>query len=155
MPSTSTLLRPPTIELEVLMWSRQLQKTRFDDYVALRFLSNAIFSLRAAQSSELGPTSRCQMALEGIYALCLGSIYLHGLLPLGQEGHRELVIQVATELMGLPMADRHQILAAKKQLEALTCDTVESLDEQDVRYMGAIGHKALSQAQHVYPDWFE
>lgn len=151
----STLLRPPTIELEVLKWSRQLQPTRFNDYVALRFLSNAIYSLRAAQSSELGPTSRCQMALEGIYALCLGSIYLHGLLPLGQEGHRELVIQVATELMGLPVAERHQILTAKKQLETLTCDAAESLDEQDVRFMGAIGRKALSQAQQAYPDWFE
>jgi len=96
-----------------LKWSRQLQPTRFNDYVALRFLANAIYSLRAAQSSELGPTSRCQMALEGIYALCPGSIYLHGLLPLGQEGHKELVIQVATELMGLPVADRHQILTAK------------------------------------------
>jgi hypothetical protein len=66
-----------------------------------------------------------------------------------------LVIQVATELMGLPVAERHQILTAKKQLETLTCDAAESLDEQDVRFMGAIGRKALSQAQQAYPDWFE
>lgn len=151
----STLLRSPTIELEVLKWSRQLQPARFNDYVALRFLSNAIFSLRAAQSSELGPTSRCQMALEGIYALCLGSIYLHGLLPSGQEGHRELVIQVATGMLGLSLTDKQQIMAFKRQLETITTDTGESLDEQDVRSMGAIGHRALSQAQYVYPDWFE
>lgn len=151
----STLLRSPTIELEVLMWSRQLQKTRFNDYVALRFLSNAIFSLRAAQSSELSPASRCQMSLEGLYALCLGSIYLHGLLPMGQEGHRELVIQVATDMLGLPLADKHQILTFKRHLEAITTDTDESVEEHDVRSIGAIGHRALSQARHVYPDWFE
>ena len=69
---TTTLLQRPSAQLELLLWSRQLQKARFDEVAALRFLSNAIVSLRDAKTPELSPIGRYLIAHEGIYALCLG-----------------------------------------------------------------------------------
>lgn len=63
-----------------------MQRARFDEVAALRFLSNAIVSLRDAKTTELSSVGRYLIAHEGIYALCLGTIYLHGLLPRKQEG---------------------------------------------------------------------
>ena len=73
---TTSLLQRPTPQLELLLWSRQLQKVRFDEVAALRFLSNAMVSTRDAKTRELSPIGRYLMAHEGIYALCLGTIYL-------------------------------------------------------------------------------
>jgi hypothetical protein len=75
---TTSLLQRPTPQLELLLWSRQLQKARFDEVAALRFLSNAMVSTRDAKTRELSTIGRYLMAHEGIYALCLGTIYLHG-----------------------------------------------------------------------------
>ena len=55
---TTTLLQRPTAQLELLLWSRQLQKARFDEVAALRFLSNAIVSLRDAKTPEISAIGR-------------------------------------------------------------------------------------------------
>jgi hypothetical protein len=152
---TSTLLRKQSVELEVLRWSRQFRNVPFNDYAAVRLLSNAIYSLRDAQRiSQRSLVGRYWVAYEGIYALCLGTLYLHGLLPTGQEGHRALVVQIACERLYLSIRDRTKILESARQIEAIACDAQESLDESDVQDIIALGAIALMQAKRVYPDWF-
>ena len=151
---TSTLLRELTTELELLIWTRQLQKVRFDEYASLHFLSNAISALREAKQRKLSPCGRYLMAHDGIYALCLGSIYLHGVLPMGQDGHKALVLQLASEMLELPANDRHLILEATKHVAASSCDYQEPVDDQAVGELVALGNRAIIQARYVYPEWF-
>jgi hypothetical protein len=152
---TSTLLRKQSVELEVLLWSRQFRNVPFKDHSAVRLLSNAICSLRDAQRiSQRSLVGRYWVACEGIYALCLGTLYLHGLLPTGQEGHRALVIQIACDSLCLSIKDRNKILESARQIEAIACDAQDFVEEPDVQDMVVLGVIALMQAKRVYPEWF-
>jgi hypothetical protein len=151
---TSTLLQRPTPQLELLLWSRQLQKTRFDEVAALRFLSNAVVSLRDAKTPELSAVGRYYMAHEGIYALCLGSLYLHGMLPREQEGSRALTIQLAFELLDLTVDDLHHMLHANRHLEDIAFVASAPVSELAVKDLIALGDRALDQTRLLYPDWF-
>lgn len=151
---TSTLLRPPAIELEILLWSRQLQKIKFNEYSALRFLSNAMGLMRDASNPDRTLMGRYTTAYEGIFSLCLGSLYLHGMLPLGKEGYRSLVIQLASEMLQLSTMDRDKIMNASTYLQLITCDCPEHVEEPVARDLAILGNRALDQAKRVYPDWF-
>lgn len=151
---TTTLLQRPTTQLELLLWSRQLQTVRFDEVAALRFLSNALVSLRDAKTPELSAIGRYLMAHEGIYALCLGTVYLHGLLPRQQEGSRAMAIQLAFELLDMTIQDLHQMLSANRHLEAIAGLPRAILAEHAVPDLVALGERALGQARLVYPDCF-
>ena len=152
--TTTTLLQRPTPQLELLMWSRQLQKARFDEVAALRFLSNAIVSLRDAKTPELSPIGRYLIAHEGIYALCLGSFSLHGVLPVHQEGSRAMAIQLAFELLDMTIQDLHRILHANRHLEDIAARPDAPMTNGAVRELVALGDRALDQARLVYPDCF-
>lgn len=151
---TTTLLQRATPQLEVLLWSRQLQRARFDEVAALRFLSNAMVSLRDAKTTELSSVGRYLIAHEGIYALCLGTIYLHGLLPREQEGSRAMAIQLAFELLDMTVRDLHLILHANRHLEEFAGLSIAPLAQQQVQELVAVGDRALDQARLVYPDCF-
>lgn len=151
---TTSLLQRPTSQLELLLWSRQLQKARFDEVAALRFVSNALVSLRDAKTPELSPIGRYLIAHEGIYALCLGTIYLHGVLPREQEGSRAMAIQLAFELLELTIADLHQMLQANRHLEDIAGRATAPMPERAVRDLVALGDRAVDQAKLIYPDCF-
>lgn len=151
---TTTLLQRPTAQLELLLWSRQLQKARFNEVAALRFLSNATVSARDAKTSALSPIGRYLMAHEGIYALCLGTIYLHGLLPREQEGSRAMAIQLAFELLDMTVTDLHDMLLANRHLEEIAGLAHAPVSEHKVRELLDLGDRALDQARLVYPDCF-
>lgn len=151
---TSTLLRPPTIELQVLSWSRQLQPIRFNEYSALRFLSNAMRGMRNAQAPDCPPIDQLSTAYNAVYSLCLGSIYLHGLLPTGKEGYRALALQLGCEMMKVPIAEREKIMNASHYLQLIMCDHPEHVEESVAQDMVRLGKGTLHKAQKVFPDWF-
>lgn len=151
---TTSLLQRPTTQLQLLQWSHQLQKARFDEVAALRFVSNALFSAQHAKTRGLSPISRYLMAHEGIYALSLGTIYLHGLLPREQEGNRAMAIQLAFELLDMTIQDLHTMLHANRHLEEITGLAHATVGEHTVRDLVALGDRALDQARLVYPDCF-
>jgi hypothetical protein len=151
---TTTLLQRPTAQLELLLWSRQLQKARFDEVAAMRFLSNAIVSLRDAKTPELSAIGRYLIAHEGIYALCLGTLYLHGVLPVHRESSRALAIQLAFELLDMTIADLHRILHANRHLEDIADQVNAPMSNGEVHELVALGDRALDQARLVYPDCF-
>lgn len=150
----SPLLRPTTRELELLQWCGQLHKIRFNEYTALRFATNAIQALRDARHTDRNPLGQYNMAYEGVYALCLGSIYRHGLLPTGQVRQRPLVIHLGCDMLQLPFQDRDKILNASKYQELITCDAPEQVEDVVAHDMVALGSRALAQARRAYPDWF-
>jgi hypothetical protein len=152
--TASLLLQQPTPQLELLLWSRQLQKVRFNEVTALRFLSNALFSLLNAKVDTVGPLGRYLMAHEGIYALSLGTVYLHGLLPCEQEGSRAIALQLAFELLDMTVYDLHQMLRANRHLEEIVGLSNAPLTVQAVKDLVALGDRALDQARLVYPDCF-
>ena len=151
---TTSLLQRPTTQLQVLQWSHQLQKVHFDEVAALRFLSNAMVSARHAKTHELSPISRYLMAHEGIYALSLGTIYLHGLLPREQEGNRAIAVQLAFELLNMTIQDLHNMLHANRHLEEIVGAAHATVGERTVQDLVALGDRALDQARLVYPDCF-
>jgi hypothetical protein len=153
--TTSLLLQRPTTQLQLLQWSQQLQKVRFNEVAALRFLSNALVSLRDAKTDTLSPIGRYLMAHEGIYALCLGTVYMHGLLPREQEGSRSMAIQLAFELLDMTIHDLHQMLHANRHLEEIAGLANAPLTVQTVKDLVALGDRALEQARLVYPDCFD
>lgn len=152
---TTSLLQRPTTQLELLQWSRQLQKVRFDELAALRFLSNALVSLRDAKTPELSTIGRYLMAHEGLYALCLGTIYLHGMLPREQEGSRAMAIQLAFELLDMTIHDLQQMLIANRHLEAIAGLPHAILADHALPDLMEMGDRALGQARLIYPDCFD
>ncbi|MGQ0712000.1 MAG: hypothetical protein ACT4NV_19900 [Rhodoferax sp.] len=150
----NTLQRPPTPELQVLAWSRQLKAVKFNDFAALRFLSNATFSLQQARRVERSAAGRYVIAHEGIYALCLGTMYLHGMLPVGKEGQKELVVHWGCDRLLLPAPERNLIVDSRKLLYAIANDAADCIEDGEVRDLLGLGHKAMGHARRLYPDWF-
>ncbi|MBK7006145.1 MAG: hypothetical protein IPH37_14275 [Burkholderiales bacterium] len=154
-PTLSTLLRPPTPELQILCWSRQLKPVRFNEYAALRFLSNALRAMHNAQAPDCRPIDQLHTTYDGIYSLCLGSLYLHGLLPSGKEGYRALAIQLGSEQLRLTPLQRDKILNTNRYLQLMVSDCPEQVEDLVCQDMLGLGQHTLRQARRVYPDWFD
>mgnify|MGYP007125376620 FL=1 len=110
--------------------------------------------MRDAKTHLLSPTGRYCVAHEGIYALCLGTIYVHGMLPREREGSRAMAIQLAFELMEMTVQDLQRMLTANRHLEEMCERPSTAVTEQSVVDLVALGDRALSQARLIYPDSF-
>jgi hypothetical protein len=152
--TTSTLLRELPAELEILLWSGQLRKIQFNEFSALKLLSNAVCNIRNARTPEFNALARFFMVNEGIQSLCMGVTYMHGVLPTGLVGHRSMVVQLACEMMHLPLPIRDQIMYASAHQELITYGSTEPVEEGDARHLLILGDTAVEQARYVYPDWF-
>ena len=152
--NTTTLLRELPSELEVLLWSGQMRKIRFNEFSALKLLSNATCNIRNARTPEFNAMARFFMVNEGIQSLSLGVTYLHGVLPAGLVGHRSMVLQVACEMLHLPLPVRDQLMYACAHQELITYGSTEPVEEADSRQLLKLADKTVEQARYVYPDWF-
>lgn len=152
--TTSTLQRELPPELEVLLWSGQLQKIRFNEYSALKLLSNAVCCVRNAKTAEFTAVDRFFMANEGIHSLSLGVLYLHGLLPTGLVGHRSMAMQLACEQLHLPANLTNQIMYANTHRELICYGSSEPVEDGEVEELITLGDIVVDQARYVYPDWF-
>jgi hypothetical protein len=152
--TTTTLLRELPAELEVLLWSGQLQKIRFNEFSALKLLSNAVCNVHNAKTHEHSLMGRFFMANEGIHSLSLGVLYLHGLLPAGLVGHRAMAMQVACDTMHLPAKLTEQILYANTHRELISYGSTEPVEDGELHELLGLSDKAVEQARYVYPDWF-
>jgi hypothetical protein len=152
--TTLTLLRELPAELQVLLWSGQLQKIRFNEYSAVKLLSNAVCCIRNARRVEFGMLGRFLMVNEGIHSLSLGVLYLHGVLPTGMVGHRAMVMQMACEAMHLPVRLTHDILYANTHRELIAYGSTEPVEAAELDALILLGDQVVSQARYVYPDWF-
>ena len=110
--------------------------------------------MRNAQAPDCAPIDQLSTAYEGIYSLCLGSLYLHGMLPSGKEGYRALAIQLGSECLRLSPVDCDKILNANLYLQLMVSDCPEYVEEVVAQDMLALGQRTLTQAQQVFPDWF-
>lgn len=151
---TSTLAREQKSELDLLVLTQQLRRIKFDELESVSLLSNALTAQRSARTAGLNLMERFVMSHEGIYALCLGVLYLHGVLPTGLVGHRALAIQVACELMGLPHRIKDQILYLNTHLELMAHGSTEPVEDQEVVDLAKLGQKTVVQARCMFPDWF-
>jgi hypothetical protein len=153
-PVITTLLRELSPELLVLIWSGQLQKIRFNEYSAVKLLSNAVCCTHNARSLDFGVLSRFFMANEGIHSLSLGVLYLHGVLPTGLVGHRAMAMQIACETLHLPARLTNEILYANTHRELIAYGSTEPVQDSELQALMALGAQLLEQARYVYPDWF-
>lgn len=154
MTTTTSLQRAMPAELEVLLWSGQLRRIPFNEFSALKLLSNAVCCIRNARTPEFSAVARFFMANEGIHTLCLGVTYMHGLLPAGLVGHRSMVIQLGCEMLHLPLRHRDQILYANTHQELITYGSTEPVEEAEVRELTHLADLTVEQARYIYPDWF-
>lgn len=153
-PTSSTLLRERPAEFQVLLWSGQLQTIRFSDYAAVKLLSNAVCCIQNAKTPEFGVLGRFFMANEGLHALSLGVLYLHGVLPTGLVGHRAMAMQLACETMHLPTRLTHEILYANTHRELIAYDSTEPVEDAELGTLLTLAVQAMDQARYMYPDWF-
>lgn len=151
----STLRHRLTTQLELLLMCGQLQKARFDEIDALRYLSNAIAFLDNAENPTIGRKERLEMAHDSMYSLCQGAVYLQELLPLDQEGSRSLILQVAFELLELTVVDLHRMLNAEFRREQVLFNPEAVVFENEIAELVDLTHRALAQAKKSYPDWFD
>lgn len=152
--TTTTLLRELPAELEVLLWSGQLRRITFNEFSALKLLSNAVCNIRNARTPEFNTLARFFMVNEGIQSLCLGVTYMHGVLPTGLVGHRSMVVQVGCEMLHLPLPIRDQIMYACAHQELITYGSTEPVEEGDAQHLLKLGNTLVEQARYVFPDWF-
>jgi hypothetical protein len=151
---TTTLLRERPAELDVLLWSGQLRNIHFNEYSALKLLSNAVCCVRNAKTLDFTPVNRFFLANEGIHSLSLGVLYLHGLLPTGLVGHRAMVMQLACERLYLPTHLTEQIMHANTHRELISYGSTEPVEEAAAAELITLGDALIHQARDVYPDWF-
>lgn len=151
---TTTLLRELPTELHVLLWSGQLQKIRFNEYSAVKLLSNAVCCIQNARSVEFGALGRFFMVNEGIHSLSLGVLYLHGVLPTGMVGHRAMVMQIACEALHLPVRLTNDILYANTHRELIAYGSTEPVAQAELEALIVLGDQVMDQARYMYPDWF-
>ena len=151
---TTTLLRERPAELEVLLWSGQLRTIRFNEYSALKLLSNAVCCVRNSKTPEFKAVDRFFMANEGIHSLSLGVMYLHGLLPAGLVGHRSMVMQLACEQLYLPTRLTDQIMHANTHRELISYGSTEPVEDAEAAELITLADTLVNQARKVYPDWF-
>ena len=150
----TTLLRERPPELEVLRWSGQLREIRFNEYYALKLLSNAVCCVRKSKTSDCTAVNRFLMANEGIHSLSLGVLYLHGLLPTGLVGHRAMVMQLACEALHLPAQLTNEILYANTHRELIAYGSTEPVEQAELDELMVLAGQTVEQARYVYPDWF-
>jgi hypothetical protein len=152
--TTTTLQRALTTELRLLLWSGQLQTIRFNDFAALKLLSNAVCCIRNARTPEFGLAGRFFMANEGIHSLSLGVLYLHGVLPTGMVGHRAMAMQLACEALYLPAPVTNDILYANTHRELIAYGSTEPVEAAELQALMVSAGCIVEQARAVYPDWF-
>ena len=152
--TTTTLHRDLTAEMQVLLWSGQLQKIRFNDLSAVKLLSNAVCCIQNAKTPEFGSLGQFFMVNEGIHSLSLGVLYLHGVLPTGLVGHRAMVMQLACETMHLPSRLTHEILYANTHRELIAYGSTEPVQDAELRELIGLGDQLVDQARYIFPDWF-
>jgi hypothetical protein len=152
--TTTTLQRELPAELQLLVWSGQLQTIRFNDFSALKLLSNAVCCIHNAKTPEFGLAGRFFTANEGIHSLSLGVLYLHGVLPTGLVGHRAMVMQLACEAMHLPAQLTNEILYANTHRELIAYGSTEPVEQAELDELMVLAGQTVEQARYVYPDWF-
>ena len=152
--SQTSLQRALPTELRILLWSGQLREIAFNEYAALKMLSNAVCCIANAHTPVQGLLERFCGANEGVYALSLGVLYLHGVLPAGLVGHRAMAMQVACETMHLPTQPINQIIYANTHRELISYGSTEPVLADELLELLHLSDMALEQARYVYPDWF-
>lgn len=149
------LLRPLTPELQVLMWSKQLLRTRFDDYRAVCMLSQTLHLLLQAKATHaLHPTLACKHVHTALYTLCLACLYLHGLRPAGNEGQKELTMQWALEHLHIPAPQREHALWARHLWITTMTAASDGAELHTVPDLIATTEQSLIHARQLFPDWF-
>lgn len=152
--TTTSLLRAMPTELQVLIWSGQLQKIYFKEFAALKLLSNAMCNLHNARPQDFDVQRRFFMVNEAIHSLSLGVLYLHGVLPTGLVGHRGMAMQLACETMHLPTRLTHDILYANAHRELIAYGSTEPVQAAELQALFTLCDQAVEQARYMYPDWF-
>ena len=152
--TSTTLLRELPAEMEILLWSGQLQKIRFNEYSALKLLSNALCCIHNAKKPNFSLLAQFFMANEGIHSLSLGVLYLHGVLPTGLVGHRSMVMQLACETMHLPARLVNDLLYANTHRELIAYGSTEPVQDSELAALMTLGDQVLEQARYIYPEWF-
>lgn len=152
--TATTLLRELPFEMHLLLWSGQLQKIWFKEFAALKLLSNAVCNIHNARQSDLDLQRRFFMQNEGIHSLCLGVLYLHGVLPTGLVGHRGMAMQLAFEAMHLPPRLTNELLYANAHRELLAYGSSDPVQPDELQAVFVLGERAMEQARYIYPDWF-
>lgn len=152
--TTTTLQRELPAELQVLLWSGQLQTIGFKEFSALKLLSNAVCCIHNAKTQELGLPGRFFMVNEGIHSLSLGVLYLHGVLPTGLVGHRAMAMQLACETLHLPTHLTNAILYANTHRELISYGSTEPVEQAELDGLMLLADKLVDQARYELPDWF-
>lgn len=149
------LLRAPSRELQLLVWSKQLRNTRFDDYRAVCLLSQVIHHLHQAKNNHpLRPSQACNHVHAAIYTLCQGCLYLHGLRPIGKEGQKELIVQWGLEQLQIPAPQRERVLWARHLWLTTMTAASDGTELHAVPDLITTADQSLAQARHIFPDWF-
>lgn len=150
----ATLLRTPSRELQVLVWSKQLLPTRFDDYRAVCMLSDAMHLLEQARDQASPPQRANAWAHHGLYQLCLACLYLHGLRLSGKEGQKEMVLQWGMEQFGIGAAQRAQVLSARHLWLTQPASGADACAPYALPGLLATAKVALTNARQRFGDWF-
>lgn len=148
------LLRAPTRELQLLMWSKQLRTARFEDYRAVRMLSDVIQSLQLAKRHAQRPHLACEHVHSSIYTLCLASLYLHGMRPFGKEGQKELVVQWGLERLQIEEERRARVLWARHLWLTTMTAASDGTELHAVPDLITTADLSLANARLIFPDWF-
>ena len=151
--TTTDLVRELPREMELLLWTRQLQPVAFDEYTLLRLFSDATCCLRHAQKTEQSLVVRFFVANESIHALSLAVLYLHGVLPTGWVGQLALAMQLACELLAIPAPLTNEILNFNTHRELIAYGSTEPVCEPELQALMAHGETLLEQARYEFPEW--
>jgi hypothetical protein len=109
--------------------------------------------MRRARNPELSLLARFFITNEGIHALSLGVLYLHGVVPTGWVGHRAMAMQLACEQLQVPARLIHQILYANTHRELIVYGSTEPVELSELAELTTMAQMLMEQVHYEYPEW--
>jgi hypothetical protein len=149
------LIQQRTKELDILAWCGQLKLVQFDDYYAFRLLTGAVQSIHIARTQKISQVDRFDHAYAGMYALFCGCLYLHGLVPTVKVGHKELVVQLACEIIDMNINDRDTLTLVSRYFDDIFKKGSDLIGTPQIDDMLALADCAITLARAKFPSWFD
>ena len=120
-----------------------------------QFRKNAEAYLADSSRPNLSGSSVFLLAYECIHAASVGYLYAHGLAPAKGPGHRQQVLQLALQELGVPREEIDEVDAAHARRNETTYRSpAPPVSMQAAKDLAAIARRVLQVAKAELPDWF-
>ncbi|WP_144108136.1 hypothetical protein [Paraburkholderia sp. BCC1886] len=151
----STLPLPHTKALADALNAGFIRLTPYDAANAIQFRKNVASYIQGAKLEDLAPIAKYTLAYEGIHAIAVGFLFLHGLAPSQREGHRSQALSLMYSFLELDADDRYEIDDANRMRnDKLYKSPAPPVSATVARQLVELAARAEAKAKARLPEWY-